>query len=65
MSFFLHQGGVGPSFGVMTISPQLGVKEEDRESKQTKIEELLVLGFSEVNKMGTFQPHDDALVVTL
>lgn len=49
----------------MTISQQLGVKEKDRESKQTKIEELLVLGFSEVNKMGTFQPYDDALVVTL
>ena len=25
----------------------------------------LVLGFSDVDKLGTIQPHDDALVVTL
>lgn len=29
------------------------------------MEILLVLGFSDENKIGTIQPHDDALVITL
>ena len=34
-------------------------------SKRTKIDIPLVLGFSDEDKVGTIQPHDDALVVTL
>ena len=33
--------------------------------KRVKMNVLLVLGFSNENKLGTIQPHDDALVVTL
>ena len=34
-------------------------------SKRVKMGTLLVLGFSDENKLGTIQPHDDALVDTL
>ena len=33
--------------------------------KRAKTSVPLVLGFSEADKQGTIQPHDDALVVTL
>ena len=34
-------------------------------SKRAKMDIPLVLGFSDKDKVGTIQPHDDALVVTL
>ena len=34
-------------------------------SKRAKMNVPLVLSFSDANKQGTIQPHDDALVVTL
>ena len=34
-------------------------------SKRIKMNVSLVLGFSDEDKLGTIQPHDDALVVTL
>ena len=34
-------------------------------SKSVKMGIPLVLGFSDEDKLGTIQPHDDALVVTL
>jgi len=49
----------------MTISPQLEVGEEDRESKRIKVEQEPILGFLETDKIGASQSHDDALVVTL
>jgi len=44
---------------------RLSTKEDDREFKKAKKEASPVLGFSDVDKIGTIQPHDDALVVTL
>ena len=40
---------------------------EDRSStsKRARINVPLVLGFSDEDKVGTMQPHEDALVVTL
>ena len=40
-------------------------ESNDRESKKAKKGALLVLGFSDEDKFGTIQPHDDTLVVTL
>ena len=34
-------------------------------SKRVKMGTPLVLGFSNEDKLGTIQPHDDALVITL
>ena len=35
------------------------------ESKKVRVERPLVMGFSDEDKNGTIQPHDDALVITL
>ena len=44
---------------------RLSTEDDDRESKKAKKEALPVLGFSDEDKIGTIQPHDDTLVVTL
>ena len=33
--------------------------------KRARVENRLAMSFSEEDKLGTIQPHDDALVVTL
>lgn len=50
---------------VMTISLQSKVNEESRPHKKIRLKEQPILGFSEANKDGTIQPHDDAFIVTL
>ena len=40
-------------------------EDDNRESKRAKKESPPMLGFSDEDKVGTIQPHDDALVVTL
>ena len=35
------------------------------ESKRARLEWPLIMGFSDEDKIGTIQPHDDALVITL
>lgn len=47
----------------MALKPEL--EEGVQESKRVKSETLPTLGFSEEDKIGTFQPHNDALIVTL
>ncbi|XP_050278328.1 uncharacterized protein LOC126719863 [Quercus robur] len=43
----------------------LSTEDNNLESKRARKEASLVLGFSDKDKIGTIQPHDDALVVTL
>ena len=49
---------------VMSVA-QLSTEDDNRESKKAKKEASPMLGFSDEDKIGTIQPHDDALVVTL
>ena len=35
------------------------------EPKKARLEQPPVIGFSDEDKIGTIQPHDDALVITL
>ena len=37
----------------------------NQESKRARVERPLVMGFSDEDKIGTIQPHDNALVITL
>ena len=37
----------------------------NQEPKRARVERSLVMGFSDEDKIGTIQPHDDALVITL
>ncbi|XP_050259744.1 uncharacterized protein LOC126704780 [Quercus robur] len=43
----------------------LSTEDNDRESKRYKKGASPVMGFSDEDKIGTIQPHNDALVVTL
>ncbi|XP_050289887.1 uncharacterized protein LOC126728046 [Quercus robur] len=44
---------------------RLSAEDDNQESKKAKKEAPLVLGFSDEDKIGTIQPYDDALVITL
>ena len=44
---------------------RLPSKDTSCESKRARLERPLIMGFSDEDKIGTIQPHDDALVITL
>ena len=50
-------------FRVMSVA-RLSSGDINQESKRARVERLLVIGFSDEDKIGTIQPHDDALVIT-
>ena len=43
----------------------LSLRDINQDPKRAKMEIPLVLGFSDEDKIGTIQPHDDALLITL
>ena len=51
-------------FRVMSVG-RLPAEADDRESKKARGVATPLIGFSDEDKLGTLQPHDDALVVTL
>ncbi|XP_050242181.1 uncharacterized protein LOC126691157 [Quercus robur] len=58
-------GRTGSSpFRVMSVG-RFSTEPDDRESKRARVIATPLIGFSEEDKQGTLQPHDDALVVTL
>ena len=44
---------------------RLSPKDGSHEPKRAKLDRSLVMGFSDEDKIGTIQPHDDALVIVL
>ena len=44
---------------------RLSLGDINQNPKRAKVELLLVMGFSDEDKIGTIQPHDDSLVITL
>ena len=49
---------------VMSVA-RLSSEDISHEPKRARVERPLVMGFSDEDKVGTIQPHDDALVITL
>ena len=49
----------------VTSVGKLPAEADDRESKRARGMATPLIGFLDEDKLGTFQPHDDALVVTL
>ena len=49
---------------VMSVA-RLSSEDNSHEPKRAKLDRPLVMGFSDEDKIGTIQPHDDALVITL
>ena len=65
MIFATPSHSAGSFSSVMFVASKPKVEERVRESKRIRSKALPTLGFSEVDKVGTFQPFDDALVVAL
>ena len=58
-------GRTGSSpFRVMSVG-RYPTEPDESESKRARVGAMPLIGFSEEDKQGTLQPHDDALVVTL
>ena len=55
--------GLCPSI-VMSVA-RLSSENGSPEPKRVRLDQPLVMGFSNEDKIGTIQPHDDALVITL
>ena len=49
---------------VMSVA-RLSSEDGSHEPKRTRLDRPLVMGFSDEDKIGTIQPHDDALVIIL
>ena len=49
---------------VMSVA-RLSSEDINQEPKRLRVEWPLIMGFSNEDKVGTIQPHDDALVITL
>ena len=49
---------------VMSMA-RLFPEDDCHEPKRAKLDQSLVMGFSDEDKIGTIQPHDDALVIIL
>ena len=47
------------------FAARLSSKDTNQEPKRARVKRLLVMGFLDKDKVGTIQPHDDALVITL
>ena len=44
---------------------RLSSEDTSHKPKRARLERPLIMGFSDEDKIGTIQPHDDALVITL
>ena len=49
---------------IMSVA-RLSSGDTNQDPKRARVELPLVMGFSDEDKIGTIQPHDDALVITL
>ena len=43
----------------------LSSRDINQDPKRARVEMPLIMGFSDEDKIGTIQPHDEALVITL
>ena len=62
---FATLGRTGSCLSKVMSAARLSANEGNSEPKRAKILTQLTLDFSDEDKAGTIQPHDDALVVTL
>ena len=62
---FAAPGKIGSCPSRVMFVARLSFEDNNSEPKRARIETPLVLGFLVDDKIGTIQPHDDALVVTL
>ena len=62
---FAAPGRIGSCLSRVMSVARLSSEDTSHEPKRARVKRPLVMGFSDENKIGTIQPHDDALVITL
>ena len=62
---FAAPGRTGSCPSRVMLVARLYPEDDSYEPKRAKLNWSLVMGFSDEDKIGTVQPHDDALVITL
>ena len=62
---FVAPGRTGSSPSRVMSAARLSSGDINQNPKRARVELSLVMGFSDKDKIGTIQPHDDALVITL
>ena len=62
---FAAPGRTGSCPSRVMFVAHLSSEDSSHEPKRVRLEQPLVIGFSNQDKIGTIQPHDDALVITL
>ena len=62
---FAAPGRTGSCPSRVMFVARLSSEDTSHEPKRARVKRPLVMGFSDENKIGTIQPHDDALVITL
>ena len=62
---FAAPGRTGSCLSRVMSVARLSSGDINQDSKRARVELPLVMGFSDEDKIGTIQPHDDALVITL
>ena len=62
---FAAPGRTGSCLSRVMSVARLSSEDTSHESKRARVERPLVIGFSDEDNIGTIQPHDDALVITL
>ena len=61
---FATPGRTGSCPSRVMFVARLSFEDTNQEPKRARVERPLVMGFLDENKIGTIQPHDDALVIT-
>ena len=62
---FAAPGRTGSSPSRVMSAARLSSGDINQNPKRARVELSLVMGFSDEDKIGTIQPHDDALVINL
>ena len=62
---FAMPGRTGSCPSRVMFVAHLFPEDSSHEPKRAKLDRSLIMGFSDENKIGTIQPHDDALVIIL
>ena len=62
---FATPGRTGSCPSRVMFMARLSSEDGSHEPKRTRLDRPLVMGFSSEDKIGTIQPHDDTLVITL
>ena len=62
---FVAPGRTGSCPSRVMFVVRLSSEDTSHEPKRARLDRPLVMGFSDDDKIGTIQPYDDALVITL